>query len=447
MLSRHLVPNIIKQVVMLACLFLIIIIIQIVTFLSIYNKLYDNYKTRLKMLNAVEEHLTLGDMCNAISCTYVLSEKNDILYVNENGELKYSDHRLPDTKLIGYINTNLQTVVKYQNYRFYVDDKDILFKSIESIGAILIIGFIIALTLILLYYSLNSKYNKITYVNVRRSLELVAQRDVTEILHHEMNLPVAVLTDGINNIKSEITTLMNLRKDDPELLPIEENIQKELEDMLISIDSINGVLKLIGNNKTIKQTNGNLSILDVFDRAIINCNTFNLGNITYTVENREILCTNSVNYPLNNGELYNIFKVLINNSMEAKANGISIDATYDTKKNFLKIYLKDNGPGITDSNGKPLKNNNVIFEYGYSTKSSKIKNENLSKRFIYYIGWLFSIYVKDSYETGRGYGLYLNKKIIEEAKGSIYVGQSDKNGTLFVITIPIKKTKPHQHNM
>ena len=133
--------------------------------------------------------------------------------------------------------------------------------------------------------------------------------------------------------------------------------------------------------------------------------------------------------------------------MEAKANGISIDATYDTKKNFLKIYLKDNGPGITDSNGKPLKNNNVIFEYGYSTKSSKIKNENLFKRFIYYMGWLFNIYVKDSYETGRGYGLYLNKKIIEEAKGSIYVGQSDKNGTLFVITIPIKKTKPHQHNM
>ena len=42
--------------------------------------------------------------------------------------------------------------------------------------------------------------------------------------------------------------------------------------------------------------------------------------------------------------------------MEAKANGISIDATYDTKKNFLKIYLKDNGPGITDSNGKLLKN-------------------------------------------------------------------------------------------
>ena len=283
------------------------------------------------------------------------------------------------------------------------------------------------------------------YINIKRELELVAQRDVTEILHHEMNLPIAVITSGIYNLRYDLKHLDFARKSDVHFTSIVKNMLKDIDDMLIAIDSVNSVLKLIGNNKTIKQTNGNLSILDVFNRAIINCNTFKLGKISYNVENEGMLKTNSINFPLTNGELYNIFKVLINNAMEAKATEIIIGAEYCTKKNFLKVLLKDNGPGLTDSKGRPLKNNNVIFEYGYSTKSSKTKRKTISEYIISVINWIFNLNINNTNNTGRGYGLYLNKKIIEAAHGSITVGHSDRNGTLFVLVLPVKKTEIH-HN-
>lgn len=444
MLNKESLSIILKQAWLLGGLLLLILFIQINTSLTLYSNLYQNYVNRLDTLYSVDRKVPLRDLCNSISCVSVLNEDNKVLYVNESGKLYFSyDNIPPDISYLGYLNKDFFTIVNYKDFKFYIDDRKIIYDTAKSILIIFSLCALIIILLLILYIGLSYKSKKMEYVNIRRKLELVAQRDITEILHHEMNLPMAVITDGVNNIKNEIKDLINNRKDDKELTSIRTNMVKELEDMLLAIDSINVVLKLIGNNKTIKQTNGNLSVLDVFDRAIINCNAFNLGKICYKADNKDILTTNSISYPLNNGELYNIFKVLINNSMEAKASEITLSASYDTKKNFLRIFLKDNGPGITDSSGKPLKDNNVIFEYGYSTKNNKRKNITMSKFIMTVVNWFFNLNLSNTYETGRGYGLYLNKKIIEEAKGSIYVSHSDRNGTLFVIIIPIKKTQHH----
>lgn len=446
MLGKGSLSIILKQALFLTSFLLFILAIQVNTSKEIYDNIYQSYIDRLNTLNSINKHVPPRDMCNAISCVSVYNKNNDVLYVSEYGKLKYSYSDIPPgVEYLGYLNKDLYTVVKYKNFNFYIDDRKIIHDSITSILIIFSVYSFVILLMLFIYISLKYKSNKMKYINIKRELELVAQRDVTEILHHEMNLPVAVITSGIYSLRYDIKHLDFARKSDVHFTSIIENMLKDIDDMLIAIDSINSVLKLIGNNKTIKQTNGNLSILDVFNRAIINCNTFRLGKISYNVESESILKTNSINFPLSNGELYNIFKVLINNAMEAKATEIIIGAEYSTKKNFLKVLLKDNGPGLKDSKGRPLKNHNVIFEYGYSTKSSKTKRKTISEYIISVINWIFNLNINNTNNTGRGYGLYLNKKIIEDACGSITVGHSDRNGTLFVLELPVKKTEIH-HN-
>lgn len=446
MLAKGPLSIILKQMLFLTSFLLFILVIQVNTSKEIYDNIYQSYVCRLNTLNSVAKYVSLRDMCNAITCVSVYNENNDVLYVSEYGKLKYSYSDIPPgVEYFGYLNKDLYTVIKYKNFSFYIDDRKIIYDSIISILIIFGVYALIVLLMMFIYISLKYKSNKMKYINIRRELELVAQRDVTEILHHEMNLPIAVITSCIYSLRFDIKHLDFARKSDVHFTSLIGNMLKDIDDMLIAVDSINSVLKLIGNNKTIKQTNGNLSILDVFNRAIINCNTFRLGKISYNVESESILKTNSINFPLTNGELYNIFKVLINNAMEAKATEIIIGAEYCTKKNFLKVLIKDNGPGLTDSEGKPLKNNNVIFEYGYTTKSSKTKRKTISEYIMSVINWIFNLNINNTNNTGRGYGLYLNKKIIEEACGSITVGYSDRNGTLLVLELPVKKTEIH-HN-
>ncbi len=95
-----------------------------------------------------------------------------------------------------------------------------------------------------------------------------------------------------------------------------------------------------------------------------------------------------------------VIENLIQNSVEADATEIVI--TSDHKEDFYILRFEDNGKGIDE------KIQDVIFEPYFTTK-----------------------------EYGTGLGLSLSKKVILEHKGNIYIDRGYKNGSAFVIELPI----------
>lgn len=96
-----------------------------------------------------------------------------------------------------------------------------------------------------------------------------------------------------------------------------------------------------------------------------------------------------------------IANVLINAAQAVPQGGkIHIDA--ENKKNSLRLKIKDNGPGI------PETNKDKIFKPFFTTKN-----------------------------TGTGLGLAMVKRVVE-AHGGIIFFESDAEGTLFIFEIPLK---------
>ncbi len=96
------------------------------------------------------------------------------------------------------------------------------------------------------------------------------------------------------------------------------------------------------------------------------------------------------------------FLNIIQNSIEAKANEITITSMYDKEKQVVYIQFKDNGMGI------PEENLSKVFEPTFSTK-----------------------------ESGMGLGLAIVEKIIIDHKWNITC-DSKGEGTQFTITIPLQ---------
>lgn len=104
-------------------------------------------------------------------------------------------------------------------------------------------------------------------------------------------------------------------------------------------------------------------------------------------------------------KLLNVLINIIYNALEAlsECDGehvikISTEVSAD---NMLKIYITDNGCGISAENVQK------IFEEGYTSKP-----------------------------TGSGLGLYISKEAMKEQYGDLILISSDNNGTTFAVTVP-----------
>ena len=104
-------------------------------------------------------------------------------------------------------------------------------------------------------------------------------------------------------------------------------------------------------------------------------------------------------------KLLNVLINIIYNALDAlsECDGehvikISTEVSAD---NMLKIYIKDNGCGISAENVQK------IFEEGYTSKP-----------------------------TGSGLGLYISKEAMKEQYGDLFLVSSDGNGTTFAVTVP-----------
>ena len=104
------------------------------------------------------------------------------------------------------------------------------------------------------------------------------------------------------------------------------------------------------------------------------------------------------------GHIEEIFFNLVVNACQAMKNGGTIDIGAEQQNGHVKVFIKDNGPGI------PSEDLSKIFEPFYTTK-----------------------------ESGTGLGLYITKKLVERSGGRISVESRPSGGTRFVLQFPVEK--------
>ncbi len=136
----------------------------------------------------------------------------------------------------------------------------------------------------------------------------------------------------------------------------------------------------------------------------------NVGDIlkqllaTYRVDNKEIELNVKKNFTvyMDEKEFISALSNLIKNAFEWAKSKVSV--TVDGTRDYIIIIVEDDGPGI------PKEDLNKIFEPFYTKR-----------------------------EGGTGLGLAIAKRIIVENNGYLFVDPNKRNGTRFVIQLPVKK--------
>jgi len=109
-------------------------------------------------------------------------------------------------------------------------------------------------------------------------------------------------------------------------------------------------------------------------------------------------------------EICQVWTNIITNGIQAMGEGgkMEIGIRYDESGEMIKVWFKDNGPGIPDE-VKPR-----IFEPYFTTKAKG---------------------------SGTGMGLDISRQIIESHNGKIYFESENGQGTTFIIEIPVNQEK------
>ena len=260
-------------------------------------------------------------------------------------------------------------------------------------------------------------------------MELSLQRNITEMIHHELNAPVALLTSQIDELYFKEFSIRHELKFEP-ITEKEKETYPLYEDIYFSIDRINYVLTTLARSKHIKFNNGTVPLLLIIKNMESSINAFKLEKIKVNVSNKDILQRYSVVKQLGNGALMNILHILFTNSIEAYSSIIDISCEV-LDNTTLNLYIKDNGSGVKDHKGKFIKDDR-IFKNGYTTK----RNLDTEK------GFFSSLFDKIEYvDNGdRGIGLFMVRNILNSSGGNIELYDTSEEGTTFKLTLPIKPT-------
>lgn len=451
--------------------------------LNYYTSTSTMYHDKLNIMDNIvnSEGFDLMHICNAINCQEVYFQTEEtynnkpkyVKYANINGVLELENNNILDKdlpKLItSILTTDLKLYVDKDKYIFILGTKYIKEYSLRLYIITSIIIIILLLPLYIILCIIKERDNKLNKVSYKNELETTLQRNLTEVIHHEMAIPLALIRTLTDNLFIDMFRCP-LYKEKSCVLHTnlfcnnEEELKKcmlcanafnytrtdilgvrkiEFLDMynkiILNIDRLNSILKLLAGAKHIKNSNGNNSLYKIIDNVVSSVNSFKLEKIkAFYEDNKKLLDKYALGHGLQNGELMNIVQVLVNNAIEALATEIHIyselgpDAT-------MNIYFKDNGMGIRDSKNK-IVTNNKIFEMGYTSKADeedyKTDGIFLVKICKYILKKLNVTLVKR--KNTRGIGLYISRNVLREAGGDITLVETSAEGTTFCINIPIK---------
>lgn len=449
MFSKH---SIIKYIMSIIATLVILFFITILFVYFVYDDYYDKQVDNLNIANlTVTRNMPLEDAllykCNIVGCKalsvnidgkdvyYVMTaSKTDASRIKLNKtmalELTKTDGDIKTSIFNSHFTTDYNLIITNGNIRYVINDNSYVL-YILSIYLYLYIIIFLLITVIFIINAINTyKYGIYKKGSYKLYIESKLQANITEMVHHEMNAPLAILNTLVANIKSIL---------------IEQHIEDKYKDTIEGFDyaikRIEAVLDTLSNNKRIKYKVENISILEVIKHVITNVNRFKVGAVKAEYNNQDALSKYKASSKLSTGELMNILHVMITNSTEAGGNIILFTAM-EVSRNTLELYVTDNGHGVRDHSNR-IVTDDAIFQYGYSTKDSEGKHVNFSftKNIIYKILKLFGISVMIA-GNSRGIGLYMNKVLLNRIDGDIELYKTSSLGTTFKITLPVEPIDP-----
>ena len=230
---------------------------------------------------------------------------------------------------------------------------------------------------------------------------IISETDDIEKKYEYISTKAKTISHDIRNHLSVIDLYSKIMEKRLEMVP-----NKELKDsMLNAVTSIKkskeSIDVLLNELRTIQGVK-----LETQNFAKILDSVINLVQAKALDKNIKIEVSNNFNGDIiaDENKLLNVMINLLYNAIDAisdKNKGIIKVNTEETADNMLRILITDNGCGV-DKNKKEK-----IFEEGYTSKI-----------------------------TGSGLGLYISKEAMKEQYGDLKLISSDKNGTVFEITVP-----------
>lgn len=214
-----------------------------------------------------------------------------------------------------------------------------------------------------------------------------AWREMAKQVAHEIKNPLTPM-------KLSVQQLIAAHKDKSN--KYEEIFNKVTETILLQIETLKNIASEFSNFARMPKMNlENVEIISAINEAVM-----------LFVDEKKSVNINSQNDKIivlaDKDHLKRTIINMIRNSFQAKASNVIIEIFADELNAFIKV--KDDGGGI-DESILPK-----IFESNYTTK-----------------------------EKGMGLGLSMAKKYFESLNGSIKVEATNKNGTTFLIKIPLLK--------
>lgn len=399
----------------------------------VYDTNRDFYFNQLK---STEKYRTkdVRILCSLISCEEAYIRKDGTIFRYEREENTFKE--VPEIEvpqaMYGHTTSDFTSILDYDEYRFVVHESlsvQIVARLFVSLMAILGIAY----TYIFIWWNKN-KYKDELFDkgNFKNYVENKSQRNITEMIHHEMGMPLAILrtlTDNMSNIMKDENNQYRRSYD--------MTMKEDLTNMNKALDRLDAILELLRNSKQIKNIDETVSIYHIIDNIVNTVKCFNIGKISVTYKNKALLDKYRTR-GISNGMFLNMIQIMVNNSVEAKASMLTFDIKILSSE-FIELFVIDNGRGIRDKCDKIIKNCNEIYKYGYSTKNKDgeaIISTSLWHRFLSFLGIRFH-----SMSYIRGIGLNLNKEILLKVKGDIEVVETSPNGTTFKLTIPVTKIK------
>lgn len=230
----------------------------------------------------------------------------------------------------------------------------------------------------------------------------LGQSDDIEKKYEYISAKTKVISHDIKNHLSVIDLYTKIMKKRLEHVP-----NKELHDSLI-----NAVTSIKKSQESIGVLLSELRIIRGLKLETLNFSKILQNAIELVKAKAEDISTRIEVFDIYEGnvladenKLLNVLINIIYNALEAlsECDGehvikISTEVSAD---NMLKIYITDNGCGISAENVQK------IFEEGYTSKP-----------------------------TGSGLGLYISKEAMKEQYGDLILVSSDNNGTTFAVTVP-----------
>ena len=219
---------------------------------------------------------------------------------------------------------------------------------------------------------------------------------------HDLKNPIQVILGFSKIIKKKTSDILN--DEQKKIINYIENSAQFLENLTNKISEISIIES---NDFELVYETSNLAI--TINKSISNNIEYaKTKNISIEFENSY----NEINLDYDTSRIEDVLNYLINNSIKFSKFNSNIEIKLIKETNNIIISIKDNGYGIetTDSSS--------VFRY-----FSKVNSKNYSG------------------EYGNRLNLAISKRIIYKHNGSIWFENSENNGCVFFISLPIK-----QHN-